>query len=385
MEGYVPDFDATIVSRLLNAGGRIVGKTNMDDMAATGNGHSSAFGPTLNPHDDEYLAGGSSGGSAIAVATGDADVTIGGDQGGSIRVPAAWTGVVGLKPTYGLVPYTGIVGLDNMVDHAGPLAKDVRTVARTLTVLAGKDPKDPRQPDSVPVDDYEASLDGVVDGLSIGVVQEGFNWPQSESEVNSSVRGGLDDLEDLGASVEEVSIPMHRDAEDIYAVVLSEAYVPLYQSEGLGWSSKGWHDTSWADAFGKFRRAQGGDLPPSVKVTLLLGAYVSDQYHSKYYAEGMNLVTELTDIYDDILATYDLLAMPTSPHNPYKYVPDQTRAEFLDDAWTMNANTCPFNLTGHPAISVPVEPEGELPVGLMLVGSEFDDSTVLNAANALEM
>jgi amidase len=221
MEGYVPPRDATIVRRLLDAGARIVGKTNMDDFAFTGNGHSSAFGPTLNPHDDDYLAGGSSGGSAIAVAEGEAKLAIGADQGGSIRVPAAWTGTVGHKPTHGLVPYTGIVGIENTIDHVGPMARDVETVARALTVLAGRDPDDPRQPDEVPTRQYEDALDGDVSSLSVGVIEEGFDRPERTDRVNERTREGLAALEDRGATVETVSLPIHHDAVDIYTVALN--------------------------------------------------------------------------------------------------------------------------------------------------------------------
>lgn len=384
MEGYVPNIDATLVSRLLDEGAQIVGKTNMDDLAFTGNGHSSAFGPTLNPHDDDYLSGGSSGGSAIAVQTGEVDVAIGGDQGGSIRAPASWTGVVGHKPTHGLVPYTGCVGIENTIDHAGPLAPDVETAAQTLSVIAGKDPDDPRQPETVLTEEYDATLDGDITDLSIAIIEEGFNRPQNEEGVNENVRAAIDELASAGASVEKISLPMHADAQDIYTVALAEGFVAAASGEGLGHNWKGWYNTSWIDSFGKARRAQGGDLPPSVKLTLLAGAYTSDQYHSKYYAEAMNLREELAQKYDEVLSEYDLLAMPTTPITANEYLPNQNRFEFIADAWVNLANTCAFNMTGHPSLSVPVQSLNELPVGLMLTGRPFEDSTVLNAGYALE-
>jgi amidase len=384
MEGYVPPRNATVVERLLDAGARVVGKTNMDDMAFTGNGHSSAFGPTLNPHDDTRLAGGSSGGSAIAVATDDADVALGGDQGGSIRVPAAWTGVVGHKPTHGLVPYTGCVGIENTIDHVGPLAPDVETAARTLTVIAGRDPADPRQPASVPTEVYEDALDGDVSDLSVAVVSEGFDRPEHDDQVNRSVRAGLDALESQGATVEEISLPIHADAMDIYAVALAEGFLAAVSGEGVGHNWTGRYDVSWVDAFGKFRRAQGGDFPPSVKLTLLAGAYTSDRYHSKYYAEAMNLREELTRTYDECLDEFDLLVMPTTPQLPHEWIPDQDRFEFIADAWGSLANTAAFNMTGHPSLSVPVDPVDGLPVGLMLTGGHFADATVLDAGYAVK-
>ncbi|RQG94897.1 amidase [Natrarchaeobius chitinivorans] len=384
MEGYVPDVDATIVTRLLEAGGRIVGKTNMDDMAFTGNGHSSAFGPTLNPHDDSRLAGGSSGGSAIAIVTGEADVAIGTDQGGSIRVPAAWSGIVGHKPTHGLVPYTGIAGIENTIDYVGPMAADVTTTARALTVLAGADPDDPRQPDEVPTERYEDALEGDASELSIAVVEEGFERPEADERVNERVRAGLETLEEAGATVDDVSLPIHDDAVDIYSVALAEGTVASFRGENVGRNWRGWYNTSWVESFGKFRRAQGGSFPPSFKYNLLLGAYASEQFHSAYYARAMNLRNELEEAYDEVLAEYDVLAMPTAPQLPNEYVPDQDIFEFIDDAWGSLANACQFNATGHPAASVPVEDVDGLPVGLMLVGSHFDDATVLDGCYALE-
>ena len=384
MEGYVPARNATVVDRLLEAGGRIVGKTNMDDMAFTGNGHSSAFGPTLNPHDEEHLSGGSSGGSAIAVATDEVEVALGGDQGGSIRAPAAWTGVVGHKPTHGLVPYTGCVGIENTIDHVGPLAPDVDTAARTLSVIAGKDPKDPRQPNSVPTEHYEEALDGEPSDMSIGVLSEGFDRPECDDRVNDSVRSALDALSSEGATVEEVSMPMHADSLDIYTVALAEGFLAAFSGEGIGHNWKGWYNVSWIENFGKYRRGQGGDFPPSVKLTLLAGAYTSERYHSKYYAEAMNLRQHLTEQYTELLQEYDVVAMPTTPQLAHEWVPDQDRFEFIADAWGNLANTCAFNMTGQPSLSVPVEPVDGLPVGLMFTGSHFDDGTVLNAGHAVE-
>lgn len=384
VEGYVPEADATVVSRLLRAGGTVVGKTNLDDMAFSGNGHTSAFGPTLNPHDTEHLSGGSSGGSAIAVATGEVTVAIGSDQGGSIRVPASWSGVVGHKPTHGLVPYTGCVGIDNTLDHPGPIGRDVETVAETLTVIAGKDDNDPRQPDIVPTQDYASELGEGVSGLRVAVLEEGFAQPDSDPAVNDRVRAGLAELEDRGATVESVSIPIHDDAADIYTVSISEGFVAAVRGEGLGHNWKGWYNTDWVREFGRARQQKGHEFPPTVKLTLLLGAYTSEKYSSEYYARAMNLRTKLTEAYDEILETYDLIAMPTTPMTANKWKPEQNTIDFIGDAWTNLANTSAFNMTGHPSVSVPVEPADGLPVGLMLTGRPFDDATVLSAANTIE-
>ena len=351
--GYVPSRDATVVTRLLEAGATVVGKTNMDDMAFTGNGHSGAFGPTLNPHDETRLAGGSSGGSAIAVATGEVDLALGADQGGSVRVPAAWTGVVGHKPTHGLVPYTGMVGIENTIDHAGPLAPDVESAATALDALAGRDPADPRQPAAVPDLDCAGALTGDPSAYSVAVLEEGFTRPETDERVNERVRDALKRLSAAGATVESVSLPLHDDATDVYTAALAEATLAAVEGEGVGHNWRGRYDVEWVEFFGEARRERGDAFPPSVKYTLLLGAYTKAAFTSRYYATAMNLRREMTAAYDALLAEYDLLAMPTTPQLPREYVPDQDRFEFLADAWGSLANTAPFNATGHPALSVP--------------------------------
>ncbi|APW96925.1 amidase [Halobiforma lacisalsi AJ5] len=386
VEGYVPDVDATVVTRLLEAGATVVGKTNMDDMAVTRTGHST-FGPITNPHGDgetgEYLAGGSSGGSAVVVATDEADAAIGSDQGGSVRIPAALCGVVGHKPTYELVPYTGCIGLEHAIDHPGPMGPDVETVARVLSVIAGSNESHLREPSSVPVEEYHEGLPGDAADLSIGVLEEGFDRPEADEGVLERVRAGIDALEDEGAAVETVSEPMHLDADDIHTVCTGEGLLDAMIGEGLGHGWKGWYNTSWVDAFGKFRRAQADDFPAQLKLILLMGAYANDAYHSRYYAAGMNLTVELTERYDALLEERDLLAMPTTLRTAPELDPDRDQYDRMRQD-LVPANTAPFNRSGHPAISVPVGTVDGLPVGLMLVGSRFDDATVLEGAAALE-
>lgn len=382
LEGYVPSSDATVVTRLLDAGGRIVGKTNMDAMAYSGIGDTSAFGPTLNPHDHERLAGGSSGGSAIAVATGQADVALGTDQGGSIRAPASWSGVVGHKPTHGLVPYTGCIGTERTVDHVGPLAPDVRTAARTLGVLAGADGHDPRQPDIVPAEEYEANLDAGVQDLSIAVLEQGFDRPESEAVVNEAVQGTIDSLADRGATVEEVSVPIHADAYDISVVSGAVGWLASFRGEGIGHDWLGWYDVDWVEAFGRARRDDARGFPAGVKCSTLFGAYVADRYPG-YYAEAMNLRRTLREGYDELLGDFDCIAMPTTPQRAAKYEPDGEQGT-VPDMGSNLSNTCAADLTGHPALSVPVDSADGLPVGLMVTGSHFDDGTVLRTGYAVE-
>ncbi len=382
LEGYAPNRDATVVTRLLEAGADIVGKTNMDDMAMTTTGHS-AFGPILNPHDEGRLSGGSSGGSAVAVATGDVDVALGSDQGGSVRIPAAFCGVVGHKPTYGLVPYTGCIGIEHAIDHPGPIGPDVETVARTLSAIAGSNEGDTRSHEPVPTEQYEDALNGDVSDLSIGVLKEGFARSNAEPEVLETTRDALDVLAERGATLEDVSVPMHTDARDIHSVCAAEGLLDAMMGEGLGHGWKAWYSRSWVEMFGKIRRTQADDFPPTLKLLLLLGAYTNSEYHSQYYAQGMNLVVEMTERYDEVLETHDLLAMPTTVTAAPEHRPEQDHYDRLRER-TVVANTRPFNRTGHPGVSVPAGTVDDCPVGLMLVGARFDDATALNAAHALE-
>jgi amidase len=382
-EGYVPREDATIVTRLLDAGAIITGKLNMEDMAFSGSGELSATGPVLNPRDDDYIAGGSSSGSIAAVIDGDVDVAIGGDQGGSVRIPASWSGGVGHKPTYSLVPYTGIAGLGRSFDHTGPMGTSVTDCARVLDVIAGADGFDPRQ-GATPTQDYTGALDGDPSDVTVGVVTEGFGHEESEPGVDETVRTALDRFADAGATVTEVSVPMHLDGLPIWNGVAIEETTATIEAEGIGHYGKGHYDTAFMDAFARSRRANADDYLTTLKLTLVLGQYLADEYRSHYYAKAQNLSRALADRYDDALADVDVLAMPTTPKTAHEHEPDLSRLEVIDRALNMLANTAPFDVTGHPALSVPCGTADGLPVGLMLAGERFDDATVLHAGDAFE-
>jgi len=214
---YTPDIDATITKRIIEAGGEITAILNTDDFGFAGTGHTSSYGQTKNPVNPEHQPGGSSCGSAIAIATDVVDLAIGGDQGGSVRIPAAWSGIVGHKPSHGLVPYTGIVGFDHSIDHIGPMTKTVEDTALMMSVLAGNDETciDPRQPDNVDVQDYLGALTGDVKGMTIGLMQEGFGLENSEPEVDDAVRAVGQHLEKMGATVKTVSVPEHSNANAV--------------------------------------------------------------------------------------------------------------------------------------------------------------------------
>ena len=242
LEGYVPDIDATVVSRILDAGGTITGKAVCEHLCASGGSHSSDTGPVHNPYDPSRTTGGSSSGSGALVAAGQVDMALGGDQGGSIRIPSAWCGICGLKPTHGLVPYTGIFPIDITIDHTGPMARSVADVALLLEVIAGPDGLDPRQQAGLPGQAYQQALSGEIRGLRVGLVQEGFGWDGlSEPDVEDCVTESAQALAGLGAEVSSVSIPWHRDGRHILNAILMEGATALVaQGNSMGTNWKGY-------------------------------------------------------------------------------------------------------------------------------------------------
>ena len=383
LEGYIPDTDATIVTRMLDEGADIVAMLNLENFAFSGAGDTSARGPVRNPHNPAHLAGGSSGGSGAALYYDDIDITIGGDQGGSIRIPASWCGVVGLKPTHSLVPYTGIGGIDATFDHVGPMTRTVEDAALTLEVISGKDPLDPRQRE-VPVQAYTEALGKGVRGLRIGVLREGFGFSNSQPDVDLGVRRAVEVYSELGAEVTEVSIPDHLTAGAIVWGLLAEGATAYLQSNGTGHHMQGLYNPGLADALGRARQAQGNDLPPTAKLVLLIGSYMSERYYGKMYAKAQNLRRTLRASYDRALQQVDVLVMPTTPVKAHRYVPNLGPHGTVSHGWNMLNNTAPFDMTGHPAISIPCAKSDGLPVGLMLVGRHFDDATLFQASHAFE-
>lgn len=387
LAGYTPAYDAAVVENVLEEGGTVTAKTNMSEMAVSGSGEMSAFGPVLNPYNDEYLSGGSSSGSAVAVATDLVDVALGTDQAGSLRTPASWSGCVGFKPTHGLVSFRGIAPLGFSFDHVGPMARTVEDAARALQAIAGTDPKDPRQ-GAVEVGDYLNAVDTDIDGIEIGVVTEAFEFDGGEAAVNAGVRDAVDELERLGASAEEVSIPWHVDGFYVWLAVENEETAVMFDAEGTGYFAGGHYDTDYAAAFGKARRAQADEFAPTVKLKCILGQYVKQRYYGRYHGKASNLRPALREAYDEQLEEYDVLAMPTTPMTAFKLEEDIGRKEAVNRAQGKRGrtrNTMPFDMTGHPSISVPCgRDEDGLPIGLMLVGSHFDEETVIGVADAFE-
>lgn len=385
--GYVADADATVVTRLLQAGAEIAGKAVCEDLCFSGGGHTPATGPVRNPWNPDHAAGGSSGGSAALVALGEVDMAIGGDQGGSIRMPAGWCGIVGHKPTHGLVPYTGAFPIEATLDHLGPMTRSVKDAALMLSVIAGPDGHDERQPAHIENVDYVAEVAKGGKGLKVGVVTEGFGWPGlSHAGSDKAVRDHISALKDAGMVVEEISIPEHLLGIDIWNVIAIEgAANQMVKLRGYGLNHKGLYSSTLMEAFNSGIKAHINDVSETVKMTTLMGLYLINEYGGTYYAKAQNLSPWLKAAYDRKLAEYDLLMMPTLPM-PATAIPspDAPREEFVARALEMLNNTAPFDVTGHPAISVPAGLADGLPAGMMLIGKSFDDATVLRGAAAYE-
>lgn len=387
LEGFVPSRDATVVTRLLEAGATIAGKAVCEDLCFSGASHTSATGPVRNPWDPTRTSGGSSSGSAALVASAEVDLAIGGDQGGSVRIPSSFCGTVGHKPTHGLVPYTGAFPIELTIDHLGPITRTVADAALMLSVLAGTDGHDPRQPDGLRPQDYVAALDSGVAGLRVGVVEEGFGIPGlSDPAVDEVVRAAVARLAEAGMEVSPVSVPWHRHGMHIWNVVATEgAAYQMLDGNGYGLNWDGSYDPELMAHYGRNRVERADQLSETVKLVALCGHYSLTNYQGRHYAMARNLANSLRQDYDRALRSFDVLVMPTLPYTATPLVTEQdTRETYVERALTMIANTAPLDVSGHPAISVPAGLSEGLPVGLMLVGKRFDDATPLRVAHAFE-
>jgi len=384
LEGYVPDVDATIVTRILDAGGTIMGKVHCEYFCFSGGSHTSSAGPVHNPRKMGYSAGGSSSGSAAVVAAGDVEMAIGGDQGGSIRMPSAYCGTYGLKPTWGLVPYTGVFPIENTLDHTGPMTANVADNALLLEVLAGPDGLDHRQV-NVKTAQYTNALTGDARGMKIAVVKEGFGLPNSEADVDAMVKKGAAIFRDLGAQVDEVSIPMHLAGLAIWTPIAVEgATVQMMNGNAYGFNTKGLYVTSLIDAHSAWRQ-RADEFSDTLKTTILFGQYALNKYRGHYYAKAQNLARTLTAAYDAVLKNYDVLLMPTLPLKATPIPkPGAPRMEIIQRAFEMLPNTAPIDVTGHPSMSVPCGMSDGLPAGMMLTAKHFDEVSIYRAASAFE-
>lgn len=384
LEGYIPDCDATVVTRILDAGGRIEGKSHCEHFCMSGGSHTNSNGVVLNPRKAGHLAGGSSSGSGALVASGEVDLAIGGDQGGSIRIPSAYCGAVGMKPTFGLVPYTGAMPIEATIDHLGPMSRTVADNALFLEVLAGPDGMDPRQA-AAAAQPYRQALGTPVRGMRIGLLREGFGHGNSDPEVDEAVRQSAKALQRLGAEVSEVSIPDHLLGPAAWSVIAHEGGTQqMLLGNGFGFNWKGLYVPSLMQAHDGWRQ-RSNDFSHSLKVTALFGQYALSKYRGLYYARAQNLSRRIGGAYDRVLGEVDALLLPTVPIRAPKVPPaDASITDICARAFEMIANTCPFNLTGHPALSIPCAVRDDLPIGMMLVGRHGAESTLYRLAHAFE-
>ena len=387
LEGFVPSRDATVVTRLLEAGATIAGKAVCEDLCFSGASHTSVTGPVRNPWDLSRTTGGSSSGSTALVAAGDVDVALGGDQGGSVRIPSSFCGTVGHKPTHGLVPYTGAFPIEMSLDHLGPIARTVADAALVLDAIAGRDGWDPRQPNDLVPDDYVAALSRDVTGLRVGVVSEGFGFPGlSDPGVDALVRDAAARLGEAGMVVADVDVPWHRHAMSVWNVIATDgATVQLINGNGYGHNWDGLYDPELIEYYGRQRLEVADDWSETVKLVALTGQYSIDQLQTRHYAMARNLAFEVRRHYDEALASFDVLVMPTLPITASPLVePTDSRETYLRRASEMIVNTAPFDVSGHPATSVPAGLVDGLPAGMMIVAKRFDDATCLAVAGAFE-
>lgn len=377
LEAFVPPYDATAVARLEAAGAVLLGKTNMDEFAMGSSTEHSAFGPTRNPWDLARVPGGSSGGSAAAVAAELAAGAFGTDTGGSVRQPAAFCGVVGLKPTYGRVSRYGLVAFASSLDQIGPFARDVRDCALLLGAVAGVDPCDSTSVD-VPVPDYVAALDGGVRGLRLGVPREYFA-EGLDPEVGRAVREAIATLQGLGAAAVDVSLPTTDYGIAVYYLIApAEASSNLARYDGVKYGLR----VPGRDLVDMERRTRAAGFGAEVKRRIMLGTYaLSSGYYEAYYGRAQKVRTLVARDFARAFERVDLIVAPTTPGVAFRHgEKEDPLAMYLNDVYTV-----PTSLAGLPAVSVRCGfTAAGLPIGLQLIGRAFDEPTVLRAAHAYE-
>jgi aspartyl-tRNA(Asn)/glutamyl-tRNA(Gln) amidotransferase subunit A len=376
---YIPPYDCTAVARLEAAGAVVLGKLNCDEFAMGSSTENSAWRPVHNPRDLSRVPGGSSGGSAAAVAAGMAVATLGSDTGGSIRQPASFCGVVGLMPTFGRVSRYGLIAFASSLDHIGPLTKTVRDSAMVLSVIAGRDPMDATSAD-MPVPDYVAELEKPVRGLKLGVAKEYFG-DGLDGEVRSAVEAAIQKFASLGCEIVNVSLPHTKYAIPTYYIVATaEASSNLARYDGVryGYRAAGVHNLSEM-----YRRTRDQGFGPEVKRRIMLGTYaLSAGYYDAYYLKAQKVRTLLTQDFEEAFKKVDAILTPTSPTAAFKLGEkvDDPLAMYLADIYTVTAD-----LAGIPGISIPCgETKEKLPIGLQILGKHFDEATILRVAHMYE-
>lgn len=377
-EGFVPGGHARVVERLLDAGATVAGKTNMDELAFAPTGDTSAFGPTFNPRDTDHVPGGSSCGSAAAVADGQVDLALGTDTGGSVRIPASYCGIVGVKATFGRVPAHGVVDLAYSMDHTGVLARDVETAARGLEVIAdappGANAAEGRNAGGADGPGWADDLGADLDDLTVGVAERYFAQHVSK-EVERAVRYAIQDLEGRGATVREVEIPALDYSREAWWGIAPPEFAGTFATDGAGLWRHDRVEPSLAAETASVHAAGGRAFGRNVKEMLALGAHLLRDQRGYHYVRGQNLRAELAAQFDAVLEEVDVLAAPTTPTTALKV------GEFERGVTPpVNWDTHPTNLTGHPSISVPAKDAPEMPVGLQFVGAWHDEATLFDVA-----
>jgi amidase len=383
---YTPQQDAVVVERILDAGGAIVGKTNLDDFSASGFGDTSVFGPPRNPLKPSHSAGGSSGGSSAAVAAGLVDMALGVDQGGSVRMPAAACGLVGLKATHGLVPSFGVTAMDHTLDCIGPITRSVRDAALLLSVIAGEDWRDPQWVRGVEVDDYVGGLEDEVAGLRVGVVHESLDPEACQPAVIAGVESVARALRAAGAVVETTSIPLWSSGFAIWLGTLVGGWPPVLRSGSAGFGHLGLIEVERAHAAGVVRQTQGHLLPATIKLVLLVNTYLDERYQGVPLARAHNQRLVLRRALDEALGEYELLLAPTITRVAIALPSGRlTPVEAMSRIVSETTLSAPANVTGHPALAVPsgLDSEG-LPTSAQLIGPRYGERRVLAAGAAVE-
>ena len=378
LDNFVPPYDCTAVARLESAGAVILGKLNCDEFAMGSSTENSAYYPVHNPRNKSRVPGGSSGGSAAAVAAEMSVATLGSDTGGSIRQPASFCGVVGLKPTYGRVSRYGLIAFASSLDHIGPLANTVKDAALMLRTIAGRDPMDATSAD-LPVPDYVAELETPVKGLRIGVAKEYFG-SGLDPEVRATVEAAIQKLADLGCEIVSVSLPHTEYAIPAYYIVATaEASANLARFDGVRYGFRAKSNTLSE----MYRKTRDAGFGMEVKRRIMLGTYaLSAGYYDAYYLKAQKVRTLLARDFDEAFKKVDVIAAPAAPTPAFKLGEkvNDPLAMYLADIYTVTAN-----LAGIPGISVPCgENHEKLPIGLQLLARHFDEATMLRVAHAYE-
>ena len=380
LEGFVPPYESTVTGKLWDAGAVLLGKTNLDEFAMGGSTETSAFGPTANPWNLDHVPGGSSGGSAAAVASGGCMASLGSDTGGSIRQPASFCGVVGLKPTYGRISRYGLVAFASSLDQVGPFTSNVADAAALLQVMAGHDPRDSTSL-KVPVPDYSADLTKSIKGLKVGLVRECFEQEGLDPEVKASVMAAAEQLQALGAELVDVSCPRFSDGIATYYVIApSEASANLARYDGVKYGYRA-QDADSLAAMTARSRAEG--FGSEVQRRILIGTYaLSAGYVDAYYKKAQQVRTLIRRDFDAAYQSVDVLLTPTAP------TPSFRKGAHADDPLAMylaDLLTIPANLAGLPAISVPCGFNAAgLPIGVQLIGNVLQESRLLQVAHQYE-